>query len=151
MSGRSLVSAAERDGVSLIAVTINAPNDWRDHEQMLDFGFSQLEYICAVSKSDAEFTLSVAGSPKTSISATAREDFGIVVRRGEKAELIYDLPSYLIAPVKAGDKIGRITVKVGGVTVGEVDIVATEDAPKNKSLLEKILGMKTSNDNPQNS
>ena len=139
-SGRSLVSAAERDGVTLIAVTINAPNDWRDHEQMLDFGFSQLEYINAVSKDEAEFTLSVVGSPKTSISATAREDFGLVVRRGEKAELIYDLPSYLIAPVKAGDKIGRIIVKVGGVTVGEVDIIATSDAAKTKNLIEKIIG-----------
>ena len=34
-SGRCLVSAAERDGVTLIAVTLNAPDDWRDHTAML--------------------------------------------------------------------------------------------------------------------
>ena len=39
-SGRCLVSAAERDGVTLVAVTLNASNDWEDHSQMLDYGFS---------------------------------------------------------------------------------------------------------------
>jgi D-alanyl-D-alanine carboxypeptidase len=40
-SGRSLVSAAERNGKMLISVTINAPDDWIDHKRMLDFGFSR--------------------------------------------------------------------------------------------------------------
>lgn len=39
-SGRSLVSAAERGNSRLITVTINAPDDWRDHKTMLDYGFS---------------------------------------------------------------------------------------------------------------
>ena len=41
-SGRCLVGAAERDGMRLIAVTINAPDDWNDHEALFDFGFSRL-------------------------------------------------------------------------------------------------------------
>ena len=40
-SGRCLVSAAEKDGVTLIAVTLNATNDWQDHSAMLDYGFSR--------------------------------------------------------------------------------------------------------------
>ena len=36
-SGRCLVSAAERNGLTLIAVTLNAPDDWRDHSAMLDY------------------------------------------------------------------------------------------------------------------
>ena len=39
-SGRCLVSAAERDGVLLIFVTLNDPNDWNDHTLLLDYGFS---------------------------------------------------------------------------------------------------------------
>ena len=38
-TGRCLVSAAERDGLTLIAVTLNAPDDWNDHIKMLDHGF----------------------------------------------------------------------------------------------------------------
>jgi D-alanyl-D-alanine carboxypeptidase/D-alanyl-D-alanine carboxypeptidase (penicillin-binding protein 5/6) len=37
---RTLVSAAERDGVVLVAVTLNAPDDWNDHIKMLDYGFA---------------------------------------------------------------------------------------------------------------
>ena len=39
-SGRCLVSAAERDGVLLISVTLNDPNDWNDHTVLFDYGFS---------------------------------------------------------------------------------------------------------------
>ncbi|MGN1120554.1 MAG: D-alanyl-D-alanine carboxypeptidase family protein, partial [Oscillospiraceae bacterium] len=39
---RCLVSAAQRGGVTLVAVTLNAPDDWNDHEKMLDYGFSKV-------------------------------------------------------------------------------------------------------------
>lgn len=44
-SGRCLVSAAQRDGVTLISVTLNAPDDWDDHRSMFDYGFSQYTSI----------------------------------------------------------------------------------------------------------
>ena len=39
-SGRCLVSCAQRNGIRLIAVTLNAPDDWNDHMAMYDYGFS---------------------------------------------------------------------------------------------------------------
>ena len=41
-AGRILVSAAERGGRMLIAVTISDPDDWRDHAALLDYGFAVL-------------------------------------------------------------------------------------------------------------
>lgn len=38
-TGRTLVSSAEKDGMELIAVTLNAPDDWRDHISMFEWGF----------------------------------------------------------------------------------------------------------------
>jgi D-alanyl-D-alanine carboxypeptidase/D-alanyl-D-alanine carboxypeptidase (penicillin-binding protein 5/6) len=38
-----LVSAAKRDGKFVIAVTLNAPDDWQDHKEMLDYGFSKIK------------------------------------------------------------------------------------------------------------
>lgn len=40
---RCLVTAAERKGVRLIAVTLSDPNDWADHTAMLDYGFTQVK------------------------------------------------------------------------------------------------------------
>ena len=39
-AGRTLVSAARRDGLTLICVTLNAPSDWADHTALLDWGFA---------------------------------------------------------------------------------------------------------------
>ncbi|MGF7125717.1 D-alanyl-D-alanine carboxypeptidase [Natronobacillus azotifigens] len=42
-AGRTLVSIAEKDGITLIAVTLNDPNDWQDHIRLFDWGFNQVE------------------------------------------------------------------------------------------------------------
>ena len=36
--GRTLVSSYYNGGVHLICVTLNAPDDWRDHQRLLDYG-----------------------------------------------------------------------------------------------------------------
>ncbi|WP_082235978.1 D-alanyl-D-alanine carboxypeptidase family protein [Halobacillus massiliensis] len=42
-AGRTLVSSAEKDGMELIAVTLNAPSDWNDHQSMYEWGFENYE------------------------------------------------------------------------------------------------------------
>src|SRR5690625_3737959 len=41
-SGRTLTTVANKDDFHLIAVTLNAPNDWQDHIQMYEWGFNHL-------------------------------------------------------------------------------------------------------------
>ncbi|QVK19404.1 D-alanyl-D-alanine carboxypeptidase [Mycoplasmatota bacterium] len=40
-AGRTLASYAKENGISLIAVTLNDPNDWVDHLNMFKYGFGQ--------------------------------------------------------------------------------------------------------------
>ncbi len=40
-AGRTLASAAKKNGVNLIAVTLNDPNDWKDQLNMFKYGFGQ--------------------------------------------------------------------------------------------------------------
>lgn len=42
-AGRTLVSTAEKDGQRLIAVTLNAPDDWQDHISLFEWGFDHYE------------------------------------------------------------------------------------------------------------
>ncbi|GHU55924.1 hypothetical protein FACS1894132_12720 [Clostridia bacterium] len=44
-AGRCLVSAATKNGVTLICVTLNDPDDWRDHGQLYDTAFPYLENV----------------------------------------------------------------------------------------------------------
>ncbi|MFD2672850.1 D-alanyl-D-alanine carboxypeptidase family protein [Marinicrinis sediminis] len=39
-AGRCLVSSATRKGQQLAVVTLNDPNDWHDHRQLLEYGFT---------------------------------------------------------------------------------------------------------------
>lgn len=40
---RTLVSTAEKDGFELIAVTLNAPDDWNDHIQMFESAYAHYD------------------------------------------------------------------------------------------------------------
>ncbi|XXM74123.1 D-alanyl-D-alanine carboxypeptidase family protein [Lysinibacillus sphaericus] len=47
---RTLVSTASKDGENLIAVTLNAPDDWNDHIGMFEYGFDQFDYKIVLEK-----------------------------------------------------------------------------------------------------
>ncbi|MHA6251060.1 D-alanyl-D-alanine carboxypeptidase family protein [Oceanobacillus sp. CAU 1775] len=42
-TGRTLITTAEKNGNRLVSVTLNAPDDWNDHINLLEWGFQQLE------------------------------------------------------------------------------------------------------------
>lgn len=58
-SGRCLVTSAERDGSTFIAVTLNDRNDWRDHKAMLDYAFENYRAVTFLPK--LEISLSLDG------------------------------------------------------------------------------------------
>ncbi len=41
LAKRTLVSTASKDGLDLITVTLNDPNDWDDHMNLFNWGFDQ--------------------------------------------------------------------------------------------------------------
>ena len=108
-TGRCLVSAAERDGVTLIAVTLNAPDDWRDHTTMLDYGFALYETVplCEAGFFSAPLWL-VSGAQEyvmventDALSAVLRRDHGGI-------RCVVELPRFEFAPVQAGHTVGTL-------------------------------------------
>ena len=67
-SGRCLVSATTRDSLSLIAVTLNAPDDWSDHKKMIDRAFSS---VCSLRLNTAKANIPVTGSSVREITASS--------------------------------------------------------------------------------
>ncbi|RDI41286.1 D-alanyl-D-alanine carboxypeptidase [Falsibacillus pallidus] len=47
---RTLVTTAAKDGQHLIAVTLNAPDDWNDHITMYNYGFSHYDQMLVLEK-----------------------------------------------------------------------------------------------------
>ncbi|WP_303049504.1 D-alanyl-D-alanine carboxypeptidase family protein [Bacillus sp. Marseille-Q1617] len=54
LAKRTLVSTASKDGENLIAVTLNAPDDWNDHIGMFEYGFDQFDYKIVLEKGSIE-------------------------------------------------------------------------------------------------
>jgi len=108
-AGRILVSAAERDGRRLIAVTIQAPHDWDDHEKLLDYGFSTYDLQEIAATGSAWGTVPVIGGSENA-QAVLREAVCYPLAEGETVAFQCELPQFVYAPVLAGEQAGTLRV-----------------------------------------
>lgn len=143
-AGRCLVSAAERDGVLLIAVTLNAPNDWQDHTALLDYGFSQVEPY-QLAGGDVRLTVPVVGSPVEVMSLRGSNggEVTLPLGQGAQVERVVRVPKFLYAPVEAGEQVGEICWYLEGQLLGSAPLTAAGAAPlqeKAPSLWERLFG-----------
>ena len=143
-AGRCLVSAAERDGALLIAVTLNAPNDWQDHTALLDYGFSQVEPY-QLAGGDVRLTVPVVGSPVEVVSLRGSNggEVTLPLGQGAQVERVVHAPKFLYAPVEAGEQVGEICWYLEGQLLGSAPLIAAGAAPlqeKAPSLWERLFG-----------
>jgi len=64
-TGRTLVSSASKDGLDLIAVTLNAPDDWQDHIKMYEWGFENYDMERIAKKGSVSYQLVSSNELKT--------------------------------------------------------------------------------------
>jgi len=145
-TGRCLVTSAQKDGQELIAVTLNAPDDWRDHTNMLNYGFSVCKKVNVLKKDDlAGFARAIGGTEKK-IEAYIKEDLDIFLKDGvlDKVKVEYkinDLP----APVAYGDSAGEAIVLYNDEIIERVPLYVKENVEKTIIYtfwdnLKKVLG-----------
>lgn len=125
-AGRCLVSAAERDGILLVCVTLNAPNDWEDHRLLFDYGFAHTQ----VSKVEDSFsyTIPIVGSEKETLSAstTANETVTLLKESAGQITCIQEVPRFIYAPVRRGDTVGRISYYLNEKKLFSIPLTADE-------------------------
>ena len=124
-SGRCLVSAAERDGVTLVAVTLNDPDDWADHKNMLDNGFSKLESVNLDEIVNIPDSIPTVSSDGVRVNVEIKTN-NIVKLIDEEIDYSVDLPTYIARDIKHGDKLGEVTLRIDG-REEKIDVIATND------------------------
>ena len=144
-AGRCLVSAAERDGVTLIAVTLNAPNDWDDHTAMLDYGFSQVEPY-TMEAGDVKLTVPMVGSDTQGVLVRGGSGETVTLPQGVEDRVTREVsvPAFLYAPVGAGDLVGEVRWYLDGNLLGNAPITVRESAAvqrKEVGFWERLFGM----------
>lgn len=125
-AGRCLVSAAQREGTTLIAVTLNAPDDWNDHMAMLDYGFATVKTLSL--GGEYPDTLHLVGAAVDSVPLRAGQEVKLTLSR-EDADRVTSrilLPKFAYAPISEGERLGRVQYLLDGQEVYSVPIFAGE-------------------------
>ena len=121
-AGRILVSSATRQGRRLIAVTINAPDDWSDHRQLLENGFSNYQVRQIVTKGQSLGNVELLGGEETAVDLIAAEDFSYALMADEEPKLIISGTGFVYAPVAQGQAAGFAYICIGDTVVGKVPL-----------------------------
>lgn len=147
-SGRCLVSAAERDGVRLVAVTLNAPDDWNDHRRMLDYGFDICENVVIESEGGFSIYAPVVGGEYEFVRCTNKSLVcAVMLKNHPEITRSVELRSFYYAPVRSGDCLGKVVWYCGGERIAETELIASDTVePKEvrltfKERIKKLFGM----------
>ena len=143
-SGRCLVSAAERDGLRYVAVTLDAPNDWMDHRTMLNYGYDKMEKIQFATNFDHLYKIPIIDGKTEYIYAANTDDADIIVEKGDhRVDEYVKLTRYAVAPIEKGEILGEIIYTLDGRESARVQIVATESVEKQEKqgFFSKILSL----------
>lgn len=148
-AGYVLVASGEKDGVSLVSVTIGSPTEearFLENLELLEYGFSQYQRRLPVRRGQdlAEPEIRYSGGQ---LPLRAERSLQVGVRRGERIDLRVRAPREVEGPVRRGARLGSATVFVAGRKVGTVPLRASRAIPE-ASFFDRARGTIADNSIP---
>lgn len=142
-AGRTLVSAARRDGQTLVVVTLNDPDDWKDHMALFDHGFEGYPAKELCKAGEVVGSAPVSGSFVRFVDVCAGEDFSYPMAADESARVEVERCDFVEAPVEAGQRAGRLIYFLNGEEIGSVELQYASQVHRDifpeSTLLQRIL------------
>lgn len=125
-SGRCLVTACNREGKTLVAVTLNAPDDWNDHKKLYDYSYSLYEKRHILPNIPQK--VNVSGSDKKAVQISVDENPVFYVNKNSRITYSIYIPKNIYAPVEINDTIGRVRYYENNRLIGESAVISCENA-----------------------
>jgi len=141
-AGRSLVSCAERDGMRLVCVTLNDPNDWDDHSTLYNFGFDNYKYVSPVQAGETVATIPVICGTAPEVGIVADASCKLLTDKSDEIRSVVNAPDFVYGGFAKGDSAGEMKVYSGDEEIQSIPLhygndVALDQSQK-LSLGEKI-------------
>ena len=132
-AGRCLVSAAKKDGLTLVCVTMNDRNDWNDHIALYNYGFDKYSYY---ETDDSKFCVDIpcVGGESDIVTVMGEKNSSIVILSEDKDKVerkVY-ADSFIYAPVKKNESVGRVDYLIDGKVVESINLVAVNGVNSKK-------------------
>lgn len=126
-AGRCLVSAAERDGLTLVMVTLNAADDFNTHRAMFEWAFDSLHFL-KVNDRVENASVAVTGGVKPRLSLQVPWEFGAYLTEEEAAHISIsiNIPPFVYAPIKKGEPVGEVVMTLGDSKLATAPVIAAE-------------------------
>lgn len=147
-AGCCLCATAERDGMTLIAVVLGAPDTkarFSSATALLNHGFSNYAIKKHIEKGEPIGSVKVEKGIQSEVRIEAAEGFSELFEKSgqidtEKSVIFSDS---IAAPIHKGDKLGEVMFLSDGKTIKKVDAVAAEDVEKKglHLILADMLGV----------
>lgn len=139
-AGRTLVTCCQRDGMTLVCVTLKDPDDWNDHTALYDWAYG--DYTNSDVLAEVAWTVPVIGGEAEEVSVTAAGPLYVLRTVEQDVTVQYTLPTFVYAQVEAGQTAGQAVAYVDGQEVGTVELIYSESVAKTEeqslTLWEKI-------------
>ena len=129
-AGRTLVSAAVRDGMTLVCATLNDGNDWNDHMTLLDYGFANYHMETAAPAGRVLASTLVREGTAVTVPLAVAEDLRYPITDDEQLTVVARVPLSVPAPVVPGQVIGEVCAYLEGEEVAKVDLMAAAPSAK---------------------
>ncbi len=141
-AGRCLVSAARRDGLTLVLVTLGCPDDFSLHRRVYDEAFSRLRFVDFTDR--AALPMPVTGGETQSVLLRPAEPLGAWLDEEERARvrLAFSAEPFCYAPVCKGERLGKATLLLDAQPLAETALAADAEVSElygdNRSVISRI-------------
>ena len=109
----------------MVCVTLNDPDDWEDHQALLDYGFEAFPSTRLCAQGTTLGKVSVVGSLCPVMPLVAQDEVWYPLEQGEEPELQLDVLSPLMAPIPRGAQVGVARWVLHGEEVAQAPVLAS--------------------------
>ncbi len=127
-AGRTLVSAATRDGQTLICVTLNDGDDWNDHAKLLDYGFATFPRQVLCRQGEVLGAVAVEGSLIPTMPVETQGEMGYPLTEAEEPVMEVELLRNASAPIAPGVQLGEVRWRLDGQVVAAMPLISQGSA-----------------------
>ncbi len=134
-AGSCLSAAAERDGLTLIAVVMGSPSSddrFNGARKLLDYGFANFSFQNITADISSLAPIPVKKGTVRQITPEASSSLPVLLKKGGVANVTQEIEisDALTAPISKGDIIGYVHIKYEDEEIGTIPITAAETSEK---------------------
>lgn len=139
-SGRCLVSSASKNGMQLIAVSLNARDWFNDNYKLLDYGFDNYKSYLIYDEGQFFKKTNIINGEKEYINLIAEKSLIYPLKEEEKKniKISLEIKDNIQAPIEKGTKIGYIYTYLNGQLIDKSNLVVKSSINKT-TIIDRLL------------